>query len=487
MLEEGNNMKRFVILSLLATCAAANAQWAPGNLVVAIVGDGTTALSGQIAFPLTLRQYSPAGVQVGADVALPTAASGIMRALTTQSDETSEAGLQLSADGRYVLTQGYNAAPFTAAPGLVSDRTFARIPSFLAADTVSGGPYAQFGGDSVRTLYSMDGNNFWVSSGSAGIDYVAYGGKSAAVQIVDDWSSARYLTAFNGDLYYTSSDDNLGLSNTVYRIPGMPTTGPVNPIVDIAQNPSPRAMVFVGPDLLYLATSTGSAGLIKYQLISGVWTELYRSGPATGGINGLAKVGSNLYATRSNGSELLEIVDTGTGFTASTIAVAPANTIFRGLVPTPSATVPVSGQITLENWTGVVAGRLVTFELASSTDGIILETTVAAVDGSGNFTIATAQAPGNYVLYAKASHWLRKATVFALGGGGAAGVNASLINGDVDGDNEVSIGDYAVLSAAFGSGPGDPNWEEEADLDGDDEVSIGDYAILSANFGLAGD
>lgn len=62
-----------------------------------------------------------------------------------------------------------------------------------------------------------------------------------------------------------------------------------------------------------------------------------------------------------------------------------------------------------------------------------------------------------------------------------------LVNGDVDGDNEVAIGDYAILSSAFGSMPGDPNWVEAADIDDDGEVTIGDFAVLSNNFGLEGD
>lgn len=59
--------------------------------------------------------------------------------------------------------------------------------------------------------------------------------------------------------------------------------------------------------------------------------------------------------------------------------------------------------------------------------------------------------------------------------------------GDADGDNEVSIGDYAILSAAFGSSPGTPSWDPRCDFDCDDEISIGDYALLSANFGMTGD
>ena len=63
----------------------------------------------------------------------------------------------------------------------------------------------------------------------------------------------------------------------------------------------------------------------------------------------------------------------------------------------------------------------------------------------------------------------------------------SLINGDIDGDNEVGPGDFGILSSAFGSVDGDPNWDPEADLDGDGEVGPSDFGILSANFGLSGD
>jgi len=61
------------------------------------------------------------------------------------------------------------------------------------------------------------------------------------------------------------------------------------------------------------------------------------------------------------------------------------------------------------------------------------------------------------------------------------------VSGDVDLDNEASIGDYAVLSGAFGTDVGDPLFVLYADLNGDDTVDIGDYAILSGNFGLTGD
>jgi hypothetical protein len=114
--------------------------------------------------------------------------------------------------------------------------------------------------------------------------------------------------------------------------------------------------------------------------------------------------------------------------------------------------------------------------------------TGVAVDGAGNYTTSDLPAtPGNYLVSVKQRPWLRRTVGPVDTGNSPTGVNLSLFNGDVDDDNEVTIGDYALLSTAFGSVPGDGNWDEFADLDGDDEVTIGDYAILSQNFGMIGD
>jgi hypothetical protein len=116
---------------------------------------------------------------------------------------------------------------------------------------------------------------------------------------------------------------------------------------------------------------------------------------------------------------------------------------------------------------------------------------VVNLDGIGNYSFGTTDLnlpAGTYDITAKASHWLReKIGSVVVSPTGAVGVNFSLINGDIDGDNHVDIGDYSELSTAFGSQPGDGNWNANADLDGDGEINIGDYAILSAEFGLDGD
>lgn len=70
---------------------------------------------------------------------------------------------------------------------------------------------------------------------------------------------------------------------------------------------------------------------------------------------------------------------------------------------------------------------------------------------------------------------------------GAGFAAATYLNGDADNDNEITIGDYSMLSDNFGRDSSHPAWDARADLDGDEEISIGDIAILSVNFGAAGD
>jgi len=88
----------------------------------------------------------------------------------------------------------------------------------------------------------------------------------------------------------------------------------------------------------------------------------------------------------------------------------------------------------------------------------------------------------------KASHWLRRvARSVRVSGANVSGVDVSLVNGDIDGDNEVTLFDFGKLVAAFGSVPGDSSWNPDADLDGDNEVTLFDFGILVKNFGATGE
>ncbi len=59
-------------------------------------------------------------------------------------------------------------------------------------------------------------------------------------------------------------------------------------------------------------------------------------------------------------------------------------------------------------------------------------------------------------------------------------VALSFINGDADGDNQVTLFDYLVLDGAFGQA------HTMADLDGDGQVTLFDYLIIDGSFGAQG-
>lgn len=57
------------------------------------------------------------------------------------------------------------------------------------------------------------------------------------------------------------------------------------------------------------------------------------------------------------------------------------------------------------------------------------------------------------------------------------------ILGDLNGDGEVKIKDIAMAAKAFGSKPGDDNWEPNADINEDGEIKIFDVATVAKEFG----
>lgn len=62
----------------------------------------------------------------------------------------------------------------------------------------------------------------------------------------------------------------------------------------------------------------------------------------------------------------------------------------------------------------------------------------------------------------------------------------AVLKGDINKDNLVNYKDAIILGAAFGSRPGDPNWNSNADINGDGVVNYRDAIILGANFGSIG-
>lgn len=147
----------------------------------------------------------------------------------------------------------------------------------------------------------------------------------------------------------------------------------------------------------------------------------------------------------------------------------------------------ISGTVTLGNYVGTVAGQTISIEVRSPGSITALDTYSTTLDSSGHFSVDTTRV-GTFDVAIKASHWLRKVSgSVTFDATGANGIAVSLINGDIDGNNSVGLIDFSRLKMAFGSLPGDSNWNPDADLDGSGSVGLGDFGILKQHFGQVGD
>jgi len=205
-----------------------------------------------------------------------------------------------------------------------------------------------------------------------------------------------------------------------------------------------------------LAKGNAYRGTVRYTHSSDLrsWQEVFGVGPITG------------IGDAQNASDLSDLFQLG--------ALGPQR---------------IAGTVTLQNYSSAaVEGTPVTVEIRSpgSTTDLDRQTVTLASDGS--FTLETSVGPGTYDIAVKGSHWLRKRlqnlTVTSLGAGG---LSFSLINGDINGDNTISLGDFGQLKLAYGSVPGNANWNPNADLDGNGSVGLSDFGVLKLHYGLSGD
>lgn len=151
----------------------------------------------------------------------------------------------------------------------------------------------------------------------------------------------------------------------------------------------------------------------------------------------------------------------------------------------PAPAIPVTGTVFLQNFVASTTGQIVQIEVRDAGTSTVRQTASVPLGSGGSFSFNLSPELANLSLdiSVKGTHWLRsKLTAQAVPLAGKSGLSYSLTNGDVDGDNVVSIIDYIDLSDAFDSTPGDAHWNPMADLDGDGVVSVFDYIVLSDNF-----
>lgn len=294
----------------------------------------------------------------------------------------------------------------------------------------------------------------------------------------------------NGDLYVyrASADANDGIFRAVRT--GENTFGALTALIPFdAGNlqqctvdyvPASQALPFL-PDLVaynFRPTGTDPTSFKLFVADSngnrlGEWDG---SGVTVDGVQ-VGKFGSNLLNVTSfvlPGRVLVFVVNgnTGTGDRLDILEIALTTT--------------VSGTVTLGDFTGDVTAVPVVLEIRNPGETTPIETYVVRLNSIGGYEFTTSL-QGTYDIAAKASHWLRQVIPNVTLATVPVNLNFTLINGDVNGDNEVSLLDFGQMVAAFGTVPGEEGWNPNADLNGDEEVNLLDFGILVRNFGLLGD
>jgi hypothetical protein len=144
----------------------------------------------------------------------------------------------------------------------------------------------------------------------------------------------------------------------------------------------------------------------------------------------------------------------------------------------------ITGNLALQGWTGSISGLNFVAELRDATTNTLIETVNINGLATGNaFSFTSTQPAGNYRLRIKGvSRFLAKSTVVTVGNTGANGLNISLLNGDINGDNSVGGADFNLLRNAWGTTTTGPE-----DLNGDGSVGGLDFNILRNSWGQIGD
>jgi len=113
-------------------------------------------------------------------------------------------------------------------------------------------------------------------------------------------------------------------------------------------------------------------------------------------------------------------------------------------------------------------------EVSPATGGAITSLPSASVSFSKAVTGVTA---GSLVVNGSA------ATSVTGSGAGPYVFSFSLVNGDINGDNKISMADYLEFSIDFGL----TGTDLPSDLNGDGQVDFSDYLIFSGSFGVKGE
>ena len=364
-------------IAVIGTVNTPATGFSKNNITVLRVGNGSTVL-GATATNVDLLELSSTGTPTGFNVALPSI--GTTRLVLGGANNTYEGQLTLSADNRYLMVVGYNAALGIAQTGSPSMSTSEKIIARIGFDNVvdlstkipTSGTGSGFGTNTVRNAASDNGSVFFVA-GSVTARQINFGTNvSSAITGASAW---RSVNRFGGITYGVNFQTPQSINTSV--VPNVATDLPSAPAVNALPNftggGSATDMVLVdadpnvsfnstGYDLLYITEIANGIRKWYFDATSGFWTPAGIINPTsatgvTGGFYDLTvKIVAGkpeIYAVKgaTSNNNIMKIIDNAprTGDwsvmapTVNTLASAGDNYMFRGIafspVPLPLVTV----------------------------------------------------------------------------------------------------------------------------------------------------
>lgn len=402
-----------VLAASLSTPLAgwAQAQYTPGNLVVVQVGDGA-ASSATITTTATtaLLEYTPNGV-LQSTVRLNAVGSN---KLTNTTNGVSEGMVTLSADGRYLVTTGYDAVVGTAAATATAatvPRSVARISSSQSVD-ISTLLTDAFNSNSIRSAASLNGSAFWVAGvgTSTGLRYAPLGSNSSTT-LSTTVANTRVVRIVNGTVYFSTGSGTPG----IYALGPSSNTASgqaASLLIGTGAGSSPYGFVLLdrnstvaGPDAAYIADD--ASGIQKWAFDGKTWANVGTIEQAVRGLTGTINPDGSvqLFATTRSGAgsnSLLSVVDSNpytaapstTSITASNIkATSQQNYAFRGVEFAPGTAVVLPVVLTSLGASRTTAGVHLHWATASEQNSVRFEVQ-RSLDGHTFATVARVAAAG---------------------------------------------------------------------------------------------
>jgi hypothetical protein len=330
-----------------------------GNLAVLRIGNGTESLSssGNSVF---IDQFTTNGTLAGS-IPIPDNATN---ALVVSGSASSEGALTRSADGRLLVIGAYNIA-LTNSSSSLANASATNVPRALGVvDTYGnfalvGVTTNQYSGNNMRSGTTDGRGNYWGAGATSGTFYFG-GAPTNTVQT--NVVNSIVIQDLGGNLYFSTQK----ITNGIWKISGAPTVPATNATVFL--NAGSKASTYgfalnAGATTAYLADDTlkGIGGIQRWDFNGSAWAMTYAFTSLTNvGARGVAVDFSGahpvIYATTAENStnRLVSITDTGATSSATTLATAGVNQIFRGVAFAPNAAVNPQIFGTVKNTTGFV-------------------------------------------------------------------------------------------------------------------------------------